>query len=47
MAYMHLAMPPLGIQLALMGAGIVMIALVGRRSIGEMVTAARQIMFGR
>jgi len=47
MAYMHLAMPPLGIQLALMGAGIVMIALVGRRSIGEMVTVARQIMFGR
>lgn len=44
MACVHLAMPPLGIQLALMVAGIAMIALVGRRSIGEMIKVARQII---
>jgi hypothetical protein len=47
MACVHLAMPPLGIQLALMVAGIAMIALVGRRSIGEMITIARQIIAPR
>jgi O-antigen/teichoic acid export membrane protein len=47
MAYVHLAMPPLGTELASMVAGIVIICLVGRRSIGEMITAVRQIMVGR
>ena len=44
MAYEQLAMPPLGTELASMVAGIVIIAFVGRRSIGEMITAIRQII---
>ena len=47
MIYVDLAMPPLGIELASMVAGILSIAFVGRRSIGEMITVARQIIAPR
>jgi len=45
MAFEHFAMPPLGIQLGLMVAEIVLIAFVGRRSIGEMIMGVRQMLF--
>jgi O-antigen/teichoic acid export membrane protein len=46
-AYMHWAMPPLTIQLALMTIGIATLIIVGRRSISEMICAAHQIVLGR
>lgn len=44
MTYVHFAVPPLGLQLALMMTGIAMLAIVGRRSIGEMIAVTRQLM---
>ena len=46
-AYVHWAVPPLIIQLALMTVGIAMLVAIGRRSISEMISAARQIVLGR
>ena len=46
-AYVHWAVPPLTIQLALMTVGIAMLVAIGRRSISEMISAARQIVLGR
>jgi O-antigen/teichoic acid export membrane protein len=45
-AYVHWAVPPLTIQLALMALGIATLTIIGRRSISEMVSAARQIVLG-
>ena len=45
--YVHWAVPPLIIQLALMTVGIAMLVAIGRRSISEMISAARQIVLGR
>jgi O-antigen/teichoic acid export membrane protein len=46
-AYVHLAVPPLTIQLALMVTGIVMLLVTGRRSMREMISTARQVLLGR
>src|SRR5262245_22372487 len=46
-AYVHWAVPPLTLQLALMTAGIAMLFVIGRRSISEMISAARQIVAGQ
>ena len=46
-AYVHWAMPPLALQLALMTAGLAMLFIVGRRSISEMILAGRQIVLGQ
>ena len=46
-AYVHWAVPPLTIQLALMAVGIAMLIVVGRRSIAEMISGAHQIVLGR
>jgi O-antigen/teichoic acid export membrane protein len=43
-AYVHWVVPPLSSQLALMAVGIVMLIVVGRRSIAEMISGARQIL---
>ena len=40
-------MPPLTIQLALMTTGIAMLAIIGRRSITEMISTTHQILLGR
>jgi hypothetical protein len=45
--YVHWAVPPLTLQLALMSAGIAMLFVIGRRSISEMISAARQIVAGQ
>src|SRR5262245_24242125 len=45
--YVHWAVPPLTLQLALMSAGIAMLFVIGRRSISEMISAARQIVVGQ
>jgi O-antigen/teichoic acid export membrane protein len=45
--YVHWAVPPLALQLALMSAGIAMLFVIGRRSISEMISAARQIVAGQ
>src|SRR5215472_13635859 len=45
--YVHWAMPPLALQLALMAAGLAMLFIVGRRSISEMILAGRQIVLGQ
>jgi O-antigen/teichoic acid export membrane protein len=45
--YVHWAVPPLILQLALMSAGIAMLFVIGRRSISEMISAARQIVAGQ
>jgi hypothetical protein len=45
--YVHWAVPPLTLQLALMTAGIAMLFVIGRRSINEMSPVARQIVLGR
>lgn len=42
--YKHLEMPPLHIELPAMVGGIAIIFLIGHRSIGEMITAVRQLM---
>ena len=39
-AYVHWAVPPLTIQLALMTTGIAMLVAIGRRSISEMISAS-------
>src|SRR5262249_60187974 len=39
--YVHWAVPPLTLQLALMTAGITMLFVIGRRSISEMISAGR------
>jgi O-antigen/teichoic acid export membrane protein len=44
LAYQHLVTPPLGIQLTLIVVGIAMVIVVGRRSVGEMISATRQIL---
>ena len=41
MAYVHWAVPPLTIQLALMATGIAMLIIIGRRSISEMISTTR------
>ena len=46
-AYVHWAVPPLTIQLALMMVGIAMLIIIGRRSISEMISAGYQIVLGR
>jgi O-antigen/teichoic acid export membrane protein len=46
MAYVHWALPPLTTQLAVMSVGIAMLTIIGRRSISEMITGARQIVLG-
>ena len=46
MAYVHWALPPLNMQLAVTAVGIAMITIIGRRSISEMITGARQIVLG-
>jgi O-antigen/teichoic acid export membrane protein len=46
-AYVHWALPPLTIQLVLMTIGIAMLVAIGRRSIGEMISAAHQIVLAR
>jgi O-antigen/teichoic acid export membrane protein len=46
-AYVHWAMPPLALQLALMTAGLAMLFIVGRRSISEMIAAGRQLVLGQ
>src|ERR1700745_1887015 len=45
--YVHWAVPPLTLQLALMTAGIVVLFVVGRRSISEMISAGRQMVLGQ
>jgi O-antigen/teichoic acid export membrane protein len=45
--YVHWAVPPLTLQLALMTAGIVVLFVVGRRSISEMSSAGRQMVLGQ
>src|SRR5262245_5681842 len=45
--YVHWAVPPLTLQLALVTAGIVMLFVVGRRSISEMILAGRQMVLGQ
>ena len=45
-AYVHWAVPPLTIQLALMAVGIAMLIIIGRRSISEMISAVHQIVSG-
>jgi len=45
--YVHWAVPPLALQLALMSAGIAMLFFIGRRSISEMISAGRQIVLGQ
>ena len=45
--YVHWAVPPLTLELALMSAGIAMLFVIGRRSICEMISAARQIVAGQ
>jgi hypothetical protein len=45
--YVHWAVPPLTLQLALMTAGLAMLFIVGRRSISEMISAGRQIVLGQ
>ena len=47
MAYVDLATPPLGIQLALLMTGIAMLSIIGRRSVDEMITATGEFMVGR
>lgn len=47
MAYVDLASPPLSIQLGLMIAGVTMLSIVGRRSIGAIVSATRELIAGR
>jgi O-antigen/teichoic acid export membrane protein len=46
-AYLHWALPPLTIQVALMTLGIGMLVVIARRSISEMISAGRQIVVGR
>jgi hypothetical protein len=46
-AYVHWAMPPFALQLALMAAGLAMLFIVGRRSISEMIAAGRQLVLGQ
>jgi O-antigen/teichoic acid export membrane protein len=46
-AYVHWAVPPLTIQVALMALGVGMLLLIARRSISEMISAGRQIVVGR
>jgi O-antigen/teichoic acid export membrane protein len=46
-AYLHWALPPLTIQLALMTIGIAMLVAIGRRSIGEVISGAHKIVLGR
>jgi len=45
--YVHWAVPPLTLQLALMTAGLAMLFIVGRRSISEMISAGRQLVLGQ
>jgi len=45
--YVHWAVPPLTLQVALMTAGIAMLFVIGRRSISEMISAGRQIVLGQ
>jgi O-antigen/teichoic acid export membrane protein len=45
--YVHWAVPPLTLQWALVTAGIVMLFVVGRRSISEMILAGRQMLLGQ
>jgi O-antigen/teichoic acid export membrane protein len=45
--YLHWALPPLALQVALMTLGIGMLVVVARRSIIEMISAGRQIVVGR
>jgi hypothetical protein len=45
--YVHWAVPPLTLQVALMTAGLAMLFIVGRRSISEMISAGRQIVLGQ
>ena len=47
MVYVHWAVPPLTLQVALMTAGIAMLFVIGRRSISEMISAGRQIVLGQ
>jgi O-antigen/teichoic acid export membrane protein len=46
-AYVHWAVPPPIIQLALMSVGIATLMVMSRRSISEMILATRQIVLGR
>jgi O-antigen/teichoic acid export membrane protein len=45
-AYLHWALPPLTLQVALVTLGIGMLVLIARRSINEMISAGRQILVG-
>ena len=44
---MHWVVSPLTIQLTLVVTGIAKLVVIGRRSISEMISAARQIVAGQ
>jgi len=45
--YVHWTMPALALQLVLTAASLAMLFVIGRRSVGEMISAGRQIVIGR
>jgi hypothetical protein len=45
--YVHWTMPALALQLVLTAASLAMLFVIGRRSVGEMISAGRQIVLGR
>jgi O-antigen/teichoic acid export membrane protein len=45
--YVHWAVPALALQLVLTAASLATLFVIGRRSVGEMISAGRQIVLGR